>query len=219
VPSLRDGRLVLVVEARSEGTAYSAIDLTIDLATGTVVAKSARIFTTWGDEGPGREPVKRIARLVATAASATAATVGRQIGSAAATIRREQSLSGESALGDLIADAQRAAAGTDLAFMNGGGMRGDLEAGPVTFGALYAVQPFGNTVLRLTLSGEQILRLLEQQWSGPYARAPHLLATSGLTYRYDLRRPAARTPTALSRGRQRLPGRGRRLLLGVRRRA
>ena len=187
---LRDGRLVLVVEARSEGTAYSAIDLTIDRATGAVVAKSARIFTTWGDEGPGRKPVPRIARLVATAASATAASVGRQIGSAAGTIRREQSPSGESALGDLIADAQRAAAGTDFAFMNGGGMRGDLEAGPITFGALYAVQPFGNTVLRLTLTGEQILRLLEQQWSGPYARAPRLLATSGLGYRYDLRRPA-----------------------------
>ena len=187
---LRDGRLVLVAEARSEGAAYSAIDLTIDRTSGAVVAKSARIFTTWGDEGPGRKPVPRVARLVATAVSATAATVAREIGSAASAIRRAEARSGESALGDLIADAQRAAAGTDFAFMNSGGMRSDLEAGPVSFGALYAVQPFGNTVVRLTLTGEQILRLLEQQWSGPYAHAPRLLATSGLQYRYDLRRPA-----------------------------
>jgi len=187
---LRDGRLVLVAEARSEGTAYSTIDLTIDAANGAVVAKSARILTTWGDEGPGRAPAKGIARLVARAASATAATVAREIGRAATAIRREESPSGESALGDLIADAQRAAAGTDFAFMNAGGVRSDLEAGPVTFGALYAVQPFGNTVVRLTLTGEQVLRLLEQQWSGPYARAPTMLRTSGLTYRYDLHRPA-----------------------------
>ena len=187
---LRDGRLALVAEARSEGTAYSEIELTIDMASGAVVAKSARIFTTWGDAGPGVKPVPRIARLVATAAAATAATLARPIGSAATAIRRAESPSGESALGDLIADAQRAATGTDFAFVNAGGVRDDLEAGPITFGALYAAQPFGNTVVRLTLTGEQVLRLLEQQWSGPYALAPNLLRTSGLQYRYDLRRPA-----------------------------
>jgi 5'-nucleotidase len=114
------------------------------------------------------------------------------MGVAATAIRRAESASGESALGDLIADAQRAAAGTDFAFVNAGGVRNDLDAGPITFGAIYAVQPFGNTVMLLTLTGEQILRLLDQQWSGARADVPQYLRPSGLRYVCDLRRPRAR---------------------------
>jgi 5'-nucleotidase len=186
---LRNGELALVTQARMDGTAFSAIDLTIDRKTGAVTAKSARVLTPWGDGGPGLSPVTRVARLVEAAGAATAKLEGRQIGVAATAIRRAESPSGESALGDLIADAERAAAGTDFAFVNPGGVRNDLESGPITFGAIYAVQPFGNTVMRLTLTGEQVLRLLDQQWSGPRADVPQYLRPSGLRYVYDLRRP------------------------------
>jgi 5'-nucleotidase len=185
---LRDGTLALVTQARMHGTAFSTLDLTIDRKTGAVTAKSARVLTPWGDSGPGLAPVARVTRLVEAASAATAKLEGRRIGVAATAIRRAESPSGESALGDLIADAQRAAADTDFAFVNPGGVRSDLDEGPITFGAIYAVQPFGNTVMRLTLTGEQILRLLEQQWSGPRADAPQYLRPSGLRYIYDLSR-------------------------------
>ena len=88
----------------------------------------------------------------------TAPMVNKVVGTAAKTIRRTQNESGESELGNLIADAQRAAMRTDFAFMNPGGIRADIEQGEVTWGELFAVQPFGNNLVKMTLTGEQIRR-------------------------------------------------------------
>jgi 5'-nucleotidase len=68
---------------------------------------------------------------------------------------------GESALGDWVADAMRTAAGTDFAFQNPGGLRADLDAGEVTMGDVYEVMPFDNQVATVTLTGSQVLDLLE----------------------------------------------------------
>lgn len=193
---LRDGTLALVTQARSYGTAYSSIDLLLDARTGAVAAKSARIVTTWGDEGPGHEPARAVRRIVERAAKATAVIGGRLIGTAETALRRGEPSDPESALGDFVADAQRAVAGTDFAFMNAAGIRNDLEAGPITFAMLFDVHPFGNTLLRLSLTGEQVLRLLEQQWSGPNAETPRFLRVSGLRYVYDLGQPAGRRVVA-----------------------
>ena len=187
-----DGPPLLVVQARAYGEAYSAIELTIDRASGSVAAKSARVLPTWADRGPGRHPARRIAALVASASSATAPVESRPIGTAATALRRGEPAEPESSLGDLVADAQRAAAGTELAFMNAAGIRSDLERGPITYGALYEVQPFGNVVMRLSLTGEQVLRLLEQQFDRRPGAAPRFLRIAGLRYVYDLARPAGR---------------------------
>jgi 5'-nucleotidase len=80
---------------------------------------------------------------------------------------------GESTLGNVIADAQLEAtrqAGTQVSFMNPGGIRADLDAGEVTYGEVFKVHPFGNTLVTFTLSGRELHTLLEQQWLGPYAR-------------------------------------------------
>ena len=50
--------------------------------------------------------------------------------------------------------------------MNPGGIRTDLDAGDITYGEAFAVQPFGNSLVTLTLTGAQIDRVLEQQWDG-----------------------------------------------------
>lgn len=187
-----DGPPLLVVQARAYGEAYSAIDLTIDSASGTVAAKSARVLPAWADRGPGRHPARRIAALVATASRSSAPVESRAVGTAAVTLRRGDPAEPESTLGDLVADAQLAAAGTELAFMNAAGIRSDLERGPITYGSLYEVQPFGNVVMRLSLTGEQVLRLLEQQFGGRAGAAPRFLRIAGLRYVYDLARPAGR---------------------------
>ena len=187
---LRDHSLALVVQARSYGTAFSEIDLEIDARTGAVVAKSASVQPAWTQAGAGRKPDTTVAKIVARAKKAVAAVESRRIGTAAAAIRRADLAQPESPLGNLVADAQRSAAGTDFAFMNMGGLRNDLEAGPITFGTLYAIQPFGNELLKVSMSGEQVLRLLEQQWSGVHASVPRYLAVSGLRYLFDLSRPA-----------------------------
>ena len=189
---LKDGKLTLVTQALSAGSGMSLIDLTIDRATGTVIAKSARVALVFGDSGVGTEPVKRIAKLVAEATKAVAPIVARPVGVAAALLSRAETPSGESPLGDLVAEADRAAAGSDFAFVNAGGVRSDIEAGPITFGTLYAVRPFGNKIVRVTLTGAQVLALLEQQWSGRHEAVPRYLRPAGLRYVFDLRRAPGR---------------------------
>jgi 5'-nucleotidase len=68
----------------------------------------------------------------------------------------------EFALGQLIADAQRAAGKADVAVMNNGGIRADLAAGQATYGNLFEVQPFGNTLYRLTVRGRDLRAYLER---------------------------------------------------------
>ena len=64
--------------------------------------------------------------------------------------------------------------------MNPGGIRADLDKGAVTWGALFTIQPFGNQMVRMTLTGQQIYDILGQQRSTP--AAPKMLQISGLTY-------------------------------------
>lgn len=184
----QNGKPILVTQAFASGTAYADIDLEISRASRDVVAKSAAIITTWADEGPGLAPDKQAVALTEAAESKVAPLLNRVIGQAAADITRSQNSAGESALGNLIADAQRAAMSSDFAFMNAGGIRADIAAGEVTWGELFTVQPFGNSLVKMDLTGQQIYTLLEQQWAGqPYAR---ILKTSGLSYTWDAAAPA-----------------------------
>lgn len=179
----RNGKEILVTQAFSAGTAYADIALKVDRRTRDVVEKSAAVITTFGDAGPGLIPDPAIAQLVADAEAKVAPLVERVIGSAAHTIAREQNAAGESALGNLIADAQRAATSTNFAFMNAGGIRADIDAGPITWGELFTVQPFANDLVTMSLTGAQIYALLNQQWQNqPF---PRLLKISGLSYTWD----------------------------------
>ena len=182
-----NGKTMLITQAFSSGTAYADIDLEISKSSKDVVAKSAVILTTFADEGPGLTPVPAVAQLTAAAEQFVAPLVNRVVGTAAADIVRAESPAGESALGNLIADAQRAAMGTDFAFMNPGGIRADIFAGEVTWGELFTVQPFGNSLVKMTLTGQQIYTLLNQQWLNQ--SFPRTLKTSGLTYTWDNNRP------------------------------
>jgi 5'-nucleotidase len=177
----------LVTQAGSYSQGFADVRLTLDRATGEVTAKRAEIVDTLADEPPGNAPDSALASLVARAAAQTAPLASRPIGTAVASVTRAQSAAGESPLGDLVADAQRAALDTAVAFMNPGGLRTDLRAGPITYADIFAVQPFGNSLVRMTLSGAQVVRLLEQQWLDQ--PQPRVLQVSGITYAWHPERP------------------------------
>jgi len=120
------------------------------------------------------------------------------IGTTTSDISRTGNTAGESALGDVIADAQleaTAAVGFGeavVAFMNPGGIRNNItfvstgpEAdGEFTYGEAFGVQPFGNSLVTMTLTGAQIDTLLEQQWLGQ--STPRILQVSaGFTYEWS----------------------------------
>lgn len=94
-----------------------------------------------------------------------------------------------SALGNLITDTLRTATGADVAFQNQGGIRERLQEGPVTFGALYEVLPFGNTVVTLVLSGEQLREVFETQFAG---KGMTKLDVSGAKVLYSSKLPAGK---------------------------
>ena len=185
----QNGKVILVTQAFSAGTAYADIDVAVDPRSGDIVEKSSEIITTWADEGPGLVPNQDVAAMVAAAAERVQPLVERIVGSASSAITRTESPAGESALGNLIADAQRFALNTDLAFMNPGGIRADLDAGEITWGELFTIQPFGNDLVSMDLTGEQILTLLNQQWSGGNSANPRILKTSGIQYTWDASAP------------------------------
>ena len=71
----------------------------------------------------------------------------------------------ESPLGSALADALKEVANADVALVNPGGLRADLKAGDLTYGAVYEVMPFDNAVAVLTLSGAELLRLLDASYA------------------------------------------------------
>lgn len=190
------GHPILVTQAFSAGTAYDDIDLVVDPRSGDVTSKSASIVTTYADAAPGDVRDPEVQALVDRAVSLTAPLVNRPVASLAADITRAQSPAGESALGNLIADAQRAATGTDFAFMNPGGIRADLlfaatatnpvdSDGQALWGELFVVQPFGNSLVSMKLTGQQVYDLLNQQFA-----VSRTLQISGLDYTWDAALPA-----------------------------
>ncbi|MBE3598360.1 MAG: bifunctional metallophosphatase/5'-nucleotidase [Limnochordaceae bacterium] len=177
----------LVTQACANGTAFADIDLTIDRTFKDVVAKKAEIVDTVAD-APGITPDPAVDAMVRRYAERVAPRVNQVIATAADRIARQQDEAGESALGNLIADAQRWKVGAQFAFMNPGGVRADLDAGEVTWGELYTIQPFNNYLVTMTLTGSQIERLLEQQWMNqPF---PRILQISGLRYTWHADRAA-----------------------------
>ncbi len=131
--------------------------------------------------------------LVAKAKSLTDAVKQTPVGPIAGTITRANSAAGESALGDVVADSMLAATkaqGSQIAFMNPGGLRADLvpsaAGNTATYGDLYAVQPFGNSMTVLDLTGAQIKALLEEQFDNPSVGSSKVLqVSSGFSYSYD----------------------------------
>ncbi|AVX15117.1 bifunctional metallophosphatase/5'-nucleotidase [Stutzerimonas stutzeri] len=182
-----NGKPILVTQAFSAGTAYADIELLVSRRSRDVVEKSAAILTTWADQGAGLTPDPQVAALVAQADARVEPLVARVVGLAQGAITRTETPAGESALGNLIADAQRVATGAQISFMNPGGIRADLDGGEVTWGELFAIQPFANDLVSMDLTGAQIETLLEQQWVGQ--SYPRLLKPSGILYGWAANRP------------------------------
>jgi 5'-nucleotidase len=182
----RNGKLV--TQAYSNGTAFADIDLRLDPATGEVVNSAAGLVTTYNDEV---DPDPAVQAIVDDAAQQVAPVVNRVVGSAAAPVTRSANRAGESGLGDLVADAFREVAGAQIGMTNPGGLRDDLPAGQLTWGDLFQAQPFGNQVVALTVTGEQLDTLFNAQWSIEAGDTERYRPTqvSGLQVTWDSRRP------------------------------
>ena len=184
------GKKILLTQAFSASTAYDDIDLTIDPVTKDVVTKSAKIVTTYADVAPGNTPDPAAVALTTAAETRVAPLVTQVVGFTPSSLTRDGGSTGEQILGDVIADSQNLAEGTQFAFMNPGGIRADLivpaGGGNITWNDLFTIQPFGNTLVKMGLTGAQIKAVLEQQWTSSSTR---ILQISGFGYTYDAALP------------------------------
>jgi 5'-nucleotidase len=188
-----DGRLV--TSGDKFGTLVTAIDLKLDPVTHDII--SAKADNTIVRIGAYAKDAEQTA-LLAAYDKVAAPIANRRAGTITATLSRVPNMTtGESVLGDIVADAQLAATRTDanggavVAFTNPGGIRTDItkkDDGAVSYAELFASQPFRNQLVTLTLTGAQIKATLEQQWLDP-ARPRILQVSKGFSYGWDATKP------------------------------
>ncbi|WP_257458690.1 bifunctional metallophosphatase/5'-nucleotidase [Archangium lipolyticum] len=159
-----------VTSAYSHGRLITDIDLVLDPVSKDVVETTARnVIVTRDTAEPSVDTY--VKDIVSKAAPQRDRIIGNTTGELKAPVRPiPKGASGESTLGNLVADAMLAASssaemgGAVIAFQNPGGVRADINAGDITFGEVFSVQPFANNLVTLTITGAQIDTLLEQQF-------------------------------------------------------
>jgi len=159
----------LIVETGS--SAQNLGKVTIRLNGKTIESMTSQIIPV---RGVGKDP--EVQAIIAPYERQLAERAAEPIGDAAANLTRSDTQ--ESPLNNLIADAMRDYAGTQIAFQNVGGLRATLRKGPITKGDLFEVLPFQNTVIKMSLSGAQLKQLL----------ARRVLAVSGMKVSWDTTR-------------------------------
>ena len=198
----RIGRLVPVTSAASYGKLLTDIDMTFDLSTRRVssVAATNRLVDRSNaaiNAAIATDPT--VKNLVASYNALVSPLANRVIGTITTAVSSAAS-NGEAPAGDLIADAQlratqpAALGGAMMAFMNGGGIRGSFPAPTaphdLTYGEAFTIQPFGNSMVTMTLTTQQLKDLLEQQFGGCLGQTgQRIMQTSnGMKITYDTAR-------------------------------
>ncbi len=213
-----EGKPVVVTSAGSNGQLVSDISFTLDKRSHRFASIEARNVIvengirnpdgSWARDAQGnflRNPAlidPRAKTISDKYRTAVAPIANRIVGKISADISRDAVASGESPLGDVIADAQLAytsSLGGQIALMNPGGVRAPLTfanspggepAGDVTYGECFTVQPFNNLVVTQTFTGAQLKAVLEQQFAGQAGQTVTriLQPSAGFTYSYNTTR-------------------------------
>ena len=214
----------LLTSAGQYGSLVSDINLTIDPRAHKVISKSANNVIVQGEsfvnnagitikpsaDYPRFTKDRDVDAIVNRYADAAASLTNRVVGKLTTSLTRRQVASGESPLGNLIADAQLSATqsaehgGAQIALMNPGGMRADLHVpnggGEISYGQIFSAQPFGNNLVVKSFSGAKLRGLLDQQFkqkSNTNDSPRILFPSTGFTYSYNLKKPAGARVSAM----------------------
>jgi 5'-nucleotidase len=185
----------LVTSASSFGRVVTDIELTIDRSSDEITDASAFNHIVTQDVRPNADAqaiLDKYTTLSAPLANRVIGSITEDILSAR-DVPSGQNAAGEQPMGDVIADAMLEATtptdfgGAVAGFMNSGGVRGGLifdqlsggeQPGEVTYGEAFTVQPFGNTLVVKTCTGQQIYDVLNQQFNNPAAGSNRIMLPS-----------------------------------------
>lgn len=174
-----------IIQGLSFGRLLSVVDLKISRRTRDVIRSRTVAHNEIVTRDVTLDP--QVQSIVDEAANKVSAVANKKIGTITADLVRAAPVSGESPLGDVIADAQLAATqanNAQIAITNPGGIRADLSYasspagegdGVVTYGEAFTVQPFSNIMQTITLTGAQLDAVLEQQWQPQANGAPTIV--------------------------------------------
>jgi 5'-nucleotidase len=201
------GQPRLVTSASSFGRLITETTLTFDRRTQDIVRSSVAGSNVIVTRDPAlKDPAET--KIISDYKTLIAPIASKVLGSISTDITTASSSSGESKLGDLIADAQLADPSTTtggqtptIAFMNPGGIRTNLTyankswnevPGEITYDEAFQVQPFNNYLVSLSLTGAQIKEILREQWGGGATTSPNTIArpvilqvSQGFAYSYS----------------------------------
>lgn len=178
---------VPVVQALSSGRYLGRIDLLVSRAAHRVVGGKASVLPVFADS---IAPDSAVAALVARARSGIVPILEEVLGEAEVPITTERR---ECPMGNLVADVMRMRSGATFALTNPGGIRAEIDAGPITYSEVYEVLPFDNTIVVVGLTGDELVRLLQGS-----AQKGSFVHASGLRYTLDFTKPPESRITAAS---------------------
>ena len=173
----------LIVQTKNYGQNLGYVD--IEILEGEVTGITARLLAAadTADVVPDPDLQKIIEDIEAANAEVfneVIATTGVYLDGVRENVRTK-----ETNLGNLSADAARAATGADIAFVNGGGIREDIPVGDITKGKIAAIFPFGNTIEVKKITGADLKAMLEWSVSDYPAAKGAFLQVSGLEFTFD----------------------------------
>ncbi|MFC4402758.1 5'-nucleotidase C-terminal domain-containing protein [Gracilibacillus xinjiangensis] len=169
----------LIVQANEYGKAFADVDIQIDRETGDIVSKEAEIV--WVDQSLV-EPDTEVAAILQKYTDLIEPKMNEVLGYTDQDLTGSYTNDGDHGLGNLIADGMRWSMDADFAMMNGGGIRDDILAGEVTWGDLYNVMPFGNTLIKMDVKGADLFTILDAQLSPIYGPD---YSIAGLHYKWN----------------------------------
>jgi 5'-nucleotidase len=169
-----------VTSAGAYGKLITRIKLQLNRRTGEVQHVDAYNWVVGQDVPPAPDMTALLAPYDRIAGPVRSRLVGHMARGAG----RGRDWSGESRMGNLVADAQRASTGAAAAFVNNGMIRAGLPRGDITYGRAFTSQPFGTSLVTMTMSGSQIHELLRQQWCGRTSQNV-LMVSSTVSYAWS----------------------------------
>jgi len=167
---------ILICQAGSNGRNLGCLKVGVDQKQKSIASFSYESIET----RLGRvKPSPAVAKVVDSLEANIATEMDKVIGRLVTDWRRDSH--GESNIGDWICDVTRARFLADIAFMNSGGIRKDLKAGPIRVRDLWEISPFDNTIEKVEVTGKQLKFMMQYRLDNPR----DLLQVSGLSYEYN----------------------------------
>ncbi len=182
-----------VVQPFGNTRGYADAVLTVDRKTKDVVATDVETDTTFVD---AIAPDPEVAAIVKRYQDQLSEALSKVVGETRTAITRTRDA--ESEMGNFVTDAMRThVAGVDFAFANAGGLRADIDAGPITLEEVFTVLPFNNTLVLMDLTGAQVRQVLEEGAGSRFG----VVQVSGLRWAYNPATPFGSRVTSVT-----LPG-------------